>query len=147
MRPGVRGEYAQKTVFHLGIKTRANRKRSAVDEESDALDASSNNLNSDETFMDAMRDVIREEIRAELSAQLAPLMDIMNSIKAGGMKTCKCQNADVEKRCVKTYDNQVKSPHTCLYVHIYIWMYHLFTATGKLNSVQDRCYRLIKMNM
>ena len=101
-RSGVRGEYAQKIVFYLGIKTRANRKRSAVDEESDALDAPSNNHNSDETFMDAMRDVIREEIRAELSAQLAPLMDIMNGIKAGGMKTCKCQNADVEKRYVKT---------------------------------------------
>ena len=87
---------------------RSNRKRSAVDEESDAIDSATNH-NSDETFMDAMRDVIREEIRAELSAQLAPLMDIMNGIKAGGMKTCKCQNADVEKRYDKSYDNQVPS--------------------------------------
>ena len=117
MRSGVQGEYAHKIVFDLGIKTRANRKRSAVDEESDAVDASSNNHNSDETFMDAMRDVIREEIRAELSAQLAPLMDIMNGIKAGGMKTCKCQNADVEKRYVKTYDNQVPS---YLSLHTYL---------------------------
>ena len=48
-------------------------------------------------FVNTIRDVIREEIRAEVAAQLAPLKDLLNSVKTD-IKGLRSHDPEAEKR-------------------------------------------------
>ena len=99
-----------------------------------------------------IRDVVRTEIRAEMAVQLAPLIDVVNRLKAENKKTttasgtCKCQDPEAMKRLVTMYQNCERILPNYLPA-MRLNNLRIIVGAGKPRIMQGPCCPLIKMNM